>query len=102
SDFYFAKLDPAGNFLWLKNRDNVPSQSMENRGTAIVVDNSGYGFVAASFKSWIYLNGIQFTNQGYESCFVAKFDPSGIVSSGGLISSSAGPTMQPQVRDLAL
>ncbi len=73
-DFFIAKVDPAGKFLWVRSGggDKI------DRGYAIATDKKGNSYVTGHFESSEAFFGTKkIVNKGNYDLFVAKYDPNG-------------------------
>lgn len=69
---FVAKLDSAGNWLWVRSAQAVSSQ-----GTGIASDPLGNCYVVGSFTPSVTFGDITLTGAGSGDIFVAKLDPAG-------------------------
>ncbi|MEZ0276758.1 MAG: SBBP repeat-containing protein, partial [Roseimicrobium sp.] len=73
-DFFLAKLDKEGRFLWARNLGG----SQVDRGYGVAADKAGNAYVTGHFQSTDAMaDGKALPNAGDYDIFVAKYDPSG-------------------------
>lgn len=72
-DIFVAKLDPNGNWLWVKNAEGLNNES----GYGIAVDNSGNSYVTGTFYGTAGFASTTLTSSGEIDIFVAKLDSNG-------------------------
>ena len=71
-DFFIAKADTWGNWLWVEGADC--HNSGRCYGTSVAVDSAGYAYVTGSFTRDIDFGTTTLTWSGVEDIFVAKID----------------------------
>ena len=71
-DFFIAKADTWGNWLWVESADC--HNNGRCYGTSIAVDSAGYAYVTGSFTRDIDFGSTTLTWAGVEDIFVAKID----------------------------
>ncbi len=78
NDFYIAKLDVSGNFLWAQRAGSFGTES----GQGIAVDASGNCFATGHFRTPITFGTQQLFNTGglNSDVFVVKYSPTGNIS----------------------
>lgn len=75
-DFFVAKLDPKGKFLWAHNLGG----KLIDRGYGVATDAAGNAYVTGHYQSTdAVVNGQTLPNAGDYDIFVAKYDPNGKV-----------------------
>lgn len=84
-DFFVAKVDPQGKFLWVRSGGG----ELIDRGYAVATDNAGNCYVTGHFQSAEASFGhVSLRNRGDYDLFVAKYDARGnlvwIKSGGGM------------------
>lgn len=72
-DFFIAKLDHNGNFLWAKQAGSIDS----DEGRKIAVDEDGNSYVTGTFKLTIDFHDTTLTSKGNDDFFVVKYDSNG-------------------------
>ncbi|NBV21542.1 MAG: hypothetical protein EBS05_06410 [Proteobacteria bacterium] len=73
-DFFVAKCDPNGKFLWARSAGG----SGIDRGYGVATDAAGNCFVTGHFQSTnAMFSGVAVPNSGDYDIFVAKYDPDG-------------------------
>lgn len=73
-DFFVAKLDPQGHFLWAQ----MMGGSQTDRGYGVACDAAGNAYVTGHFQSTdVMVEGQALPNAGDYDVFVAKYDPNG-------------------------
>ena len=73
-DFFVAKVDPNGKFLWVKSGggDKI------DRGYGVCADQQGNCYVTGHYQSAeATFDGRKISNQGDYDIFIAKYDPTG-------------------------
>lgn len=73
SDIFVAKLDPNGNFLWVKQAGGTTS----DHGYGIAISSTGNCYVTGSFVGTANFGGTALESAGLSDIFVAKLDSSG-------------------------
>ncbi|MCW0218681.1 MAG: hypothetical protein OJI67_10195 [Prosthecobacter sp.] len=74
TDFFLAKVSPAGKFLWVRSLGG----SGVDRGYGVVTDAAGNAYVTGHFQSTdAQALGQTLPNAGDYDIFLAKYDPSG-------------------------
>jgi len=77
TDSYVLKLDPIGNFLWVKQLKGIEGES-EN---CIRIDKQGFIFTGGTFAGTTDFDpgplNYNLTSSGHNDCFISKLDPSG-------------------------
>jgi len=82
-NIYVSKMDPLGNFIWVKSTSSISSTSgtVDNRGNAIKVDNKGNVIITGMYYSANDFdpgaNTFILTPNGQYDLFVEKFDALG-------------------------
>tara|TARA_B000000565_G_scaffold225183_1_gene180987 strand:+ start:2806 stop:6009 length:3204 start_codon:yes stop_codon:yes gene_type:complete len=71
-DFFIAKADTWGNWLWVEGADC--HNNGRCYGTSVAVDSAGYAYVTGSFTRDIDFGSTTLTWAGVEDIFVAKID----------------------------
>lgn len=75
-DFFIAKVDPKGQFLWAHNLGG----KLVDRGYGVATDAAGNAYVTGHYQSTdAVVNGQTLPNAGDYDIFVAKYDPAGKV-----------------------
>lgn len=72
-DVFVAKLDTAGNWLWVSSAGGTSVDI----GKGISLDSSGNSFVTGYFKTTAFFGTTELTCSGTEDIFIAKLDISG-------------------------
>jgi hypothetical protein len=73
-DFFVAKLDPKGHFLWAR----MGGGSLIDRGYSVATDAEGSCYVTGHYQSTdADFSGTKLTNRGGYDIFVAKYDRDG-------------------------
>lgn len=73
-DYFLAKLDPKGHFLWAR----LGGGSQIDRGYAVAADYAGNSYVTGHYQSTdAEFSGVKVPNRGNYDIFVAKYDPAG-------------------------
>jgi len=73
-DFFVAKLDPKGHFLWAR----LGGGSLIDRGYAVAADGAGNCYVTGHYQSTdAEFSGTKLPNRGDYDIFVAKYDRAG-------------------------
>lgn len=85
-DFFVAKLDPGGKFLWAK----TVGGSGEDRVACISVDRSGNSYVTGTFEGTAKFGGSVLSAKGKQDAFVAKLDPKGKLLWAKVLGASGG------------
>src|ERR1041385_3494601 len=93
-DFYLAKLDLNGNYLWARSAGSTQNDG----GGSLAVDGSGNIFITGSFFDDMTIGTTTLINQGYYDMFLAKYDDTGNV----LWAKSGGGYLDDFVSGLAL
>jgi hypothetical protein len=79
-DFFVAKLDAKGKFLWAR----LGGGSLVDRGYGVVTDAAGNCYVTGHYQSTdANFGGFFLPNHGDYDIFTAKFSEAGITSNGG-------------------
>ena len=83
-DFFVAKVDPQGRFLWVRRGGGEKI----DRGYAVAADSAGNCYVTGHYESAeAEFDSRKIRSQGEYDLFVAKYDPAGkllwIQSGGG-------------------
>lgn len=73
SDIFVAKLDPNGNFLWVKQAGGTAS----DHGYGIAISSTGNCYVTGSFVGTANFGGTTLESAGLADIFVAKLDSEG-------------------------
>jgi len=73
---YLAKFDTLGNPVWTRPLNGIGAE----RVAGIDFDNSGNVFVAGSFSTTMKIGSVNLTGVGSSDGFVAKLNPSGVVT----------------------
>lgn len=71
-DIYILKLDPAGNFLWVKQG----LAKYDDRGLALASDDSSNIYITGQFSDTLQFTNT-YNNNGYNIGFTMKMDPAG-------------------------
>jgi hypothetical protein len=77
-DVFLAKLDTAGNAIWVRTGGGpglVPSNG--EYGYSVVIDKAGNPWLAGSFQGTGNFSGTQITSKGAEDLFFAQYNSSG-------------------------
>ena len=78
-DFFVAKLDPKGHFLWAR----LGGGSLIDRGYAVAADAAGNCYVTGHYQSTdADFSGTKLPNRGDYDIFVAKYDRDGNLARG--------------------
>jgi hypothetical protein len=77
NDYYLAKYDPNGNMLWLKTAGG-PS-AINDEGYSVTTDKDNNVFTCGKFGDTAYFGPDTIISEGNADCFIAKYDPSGIL-----------------------
>ena len=73
-NFFLAKYDPAGNFLWVRHDESNP----ESQARTVAVDNAGNAYVGGHFVNDIAIGGMTIPAlDGNRNGFIAKFETNG-------------------------
>jgi len=84
-DIFIAKIDPDGNWLWVKHAGGANDDS----GYSIVADDNGNVYITGSYHGVANFGPLDITSAGNTDIFVAKIDSSGnwiwVQSAGGSI-----------------
>ncbi|MDD4223392.1 MAG: SBBP repeat-containing protein [Candidatus Cloacimonetes bacterium] len=82
-DIYVAKLDNAGNWLWV----NKAGGGSYEAGRGIEVDNTSNIYLTGDFRGWSSFGSYNLVSSGYNDIFAAKLDTDGnwlwVVQAGG-------------------
>ena len=89
-DCFTAKLDTAGNYIWMKEGKSVSqvstrSMAIDANGNIIIV-----GYYGSATVDSVRFDGVKLTTHGARDCFVVKYNNNGLVQwgvTGGGISS---------------
>jgi hypothetical protein len=77
-DAFLAKLDTAGNVIWVRTGGGPGTVSSGNEyGYSVVIDKSSNSWMAGSFQGTANFGGSQIISKGAEDLFIAKYNPSG-------------------------
>lgn len=75
SNFFVAKLDASGNFLWVTE----DGSAVEDYGKDVACDNSNNLYVSGEFEGTIIFGSLEQTAAGAKDIFIAKYNQSGNV-----------------------
>lgn len=88
NDLFVAKLDPAANWLWVKQAGG-PSVGFVDVGRAIAVDAAGNCLVTGKFAETTAFDATTLTSNGFVDIFVARLGFLAPPAPSGLLASSA-------------
>ncbi|HBZ67805.1 MAG TPA: hypothetical protein DEO70_13305 [Bacteroidales bacterium] len=88
-DMFVARYDATGALLWIRQAGGT----LNDYGTGISVDSSGYIYVTGSFEEMAFFGTTQVNAHGNHDAFLAKYDPTGnliwVRNSGGFFDDKA-------------
>ncbi len=76
TDFFIAKLDSSGNFLWAK-KALISYGTSNDIGRGIATDSNGNCYVTGVFEDSAYFDSIYLFSSGNKDVFITKLDSSG-------------------------
>ena len=82
-DFFLTKIDPEGNFIWLKELpqgNSITGDATTGSGDFLSCRGNGQTFITGFFRGDVYLgNEVTLNSFGYYDIFVLSYDPDGEV-----------------------